>query len=140
MKLLTFFLMLVVISNKAYSQRDELAVQKLLLKQSEFWNKGDIDGFMEGYWKNDSLMFIGKKGITRGWKATLENYKKGYPDTASMGKLRFELVEIRKLSTEYVYVTGHWQLTRTLGDLSGMFTLLLKKLKGKWVIIRDHSS
>ena len=137
---MAYLLLLLGIINKGYSQLDELAVRHLLLKQVDAWNRGDVKAFMEGYWKNDSLMFIGKKGVTRGWKATLENYQKGYPDTASMGKLQFDLVEVRTLSKAYVYVTGHWRLTRSVGDLSGMFTLLLKKIKGKWLIIRDHSS
>ena len=112
----------------------------VLAEQDEAWNRGDIEGFMQTYWKNDSLMFIGKSGATYGWQNTLNNYKKGYPDTASMGKLHFTLISIQKLSRKYYSVVGKWHLQRTKGDLQGHFTLLLRKIRGKWVIVQDHSS
>jgi hypothetical protein len=85
-------------------------------------------------------MFIGKSGVTYGWQNTLNNYKKGYPDTAAMGKLNFNLINIKKLSRKYYHVIGKWYLTRTAGNLQGHFTLLLMKVKDKWFIIADHSS
>ena len=120
--------------------KDVSEIKALLVKQNAAWNKGDIGGFMEGYWNNDSMMFIGKSGIKYGWKNTLDNYKKGYPDTASMGKLKFELIEFKKLSTENYFVVGKWFLTRTIGNIDGVFTLVIKKIKNKWLIIADHSS
>ena len=95
---------------------------------------------MKGYWENDSLMFIGKSGVTYGYKNTLENYKKNYPDTAAMGKLTFTLIQVKRLSPEYYHVTGKWHLKRTIGDIGGHYTLLFRKIKGQWVIISDHSS
>jgi hypothetical protein len=112
----------------------------ILKTQDECWNNGDIEGFMKTYWNNDSLMFIGKSGVTYGWKNTMNNYKRGYPDTAAMGKLNFTLIQIKKLSRKYYHVTGKWHLTRTAGNLQGHFTLLLKKVKKNWLIISDHSS
>ena len=120
--------------------KEEQAVRKILEQQDAAWNKGDIESFMDGYWKNDSLMFIGKSGVTYGWQNTLENYKKGYPDTAAMGKLNFEYIEIKRLSVNYFFVVGKWHLTRTIGNLNGTFTLLIRKIKNKWVIVKDHSS
>jgi len=119
---------------------DELKIRRVLDNQTEAWNKGDITGFMLGYWKNDSLMFIGKNGIHWGWQATLENYKKNYPDTAAMGKLSFEIIVVKKLSPEYFYVVGKWMLNRTPGDLKGHYNLLFRKINGQWLIIADHSS
>jgi ketosteroid isomerase-like protein len=109
-------------------------------EQTRAWNRGDIEGFMKGYWKNDSLMFIGKSGITYGWANTLNNYKKGYPDTAAMGKLSFNIISVKKLSKEYYYVIGEWHLQRSIGDLEGHYTLLFRKENERWVIIADHSS
>lgn len=120
--------------------KDDAAVKKLLTDQDKAWNSGDLDAFMAGYWKNDSLMFIGKNGITYGWQNTLDNYKKGYPDTTAMGKLHFDYIEIKRLSPLYYFVTGKWYLTRTIGNLNGVFTLLVKRINNKWVIVRDHSS
>lgn len=120
--------------------KDETGIRQLLKTQTESWNRGDIEGFMQTYWKSDSLMFIGKSGVHFGWQETLNNYKKGYPDTTAMGKLSFDIITVKKLSPEYYYVVGKWMLQRTIGDLSGHYDLLLKKIKGKWYIIADHSS
>jgi ketosteroid isomerase-like protein len=119
---------------------DEKAIRQVIRMQSEAWNKGSIEEYMKGYWQSDSLTFIGKSGPKYGYKTTLENYRKGYPDTAAMGKLKLDLLQMKKLSGEYYYVTGKWNLQRSIGDLQGYFTLLFKKIRNKWVIISDHSS
>ena len=120
--------------------KSEKQVRNVLEMQNDAWNKGDIEAFMKGYWENDSLMFIGKSGVTYGWSNTLANYKKGYPDTAAMGKLTFTLIQVKKLSSRYYHITGKWFLKRSIGDVGGHYTLLFKKIKGSWVIIADHSS
>jgi ketosteroid isomerase-like protein len=134
-----FSLLLFSILANAQS-KDETAIRQLLDEQSKAWNRGDVENFMEGYWKDDSLMFIGKSGITYGWNNTLKNYKRGYPDTTSMGKLKFTLINVKKLSADYYHVTGKWHLQRSIGNLEGYFTLLFRKIKKKWVIVADHSS
>lgn len=108
--------------------------------QVKYWNEGNLEAFMQTYWKSDSVMFIGSHGITYGWQNTLNSYKKGYPDTAAMGKLNFNLLEVKRLSPNYFFVTGKWHLTRSIGDAEGYFTLLFQKVKNKWVIVKDHSS
>lgn len=135
------FLPLLLSSFIVFGQsNDEKEVRQLLSTQNAAWNRGDIDAFMIGYWENDSLMFIGKSGVTYGYKNTLANYKKNYPDTTVMGKLSFTLIHVKQLSPEYFHVTGKYYLTRTIGDASGHFTLVFRKINGKWVIISDHSS
>ena len=125
----------------SFSQsRDEKEVRDILAKQNAAWNRGDLDAFMIGYWNNDSLMFIGKSGITYGYKNTLSNYKKNYPDTMVMGKLTFTLIHVKQLSPQYFHVAGKYHLARSIGDASGHFTLMFRKINGKWVIISDHSS
>lgn len=119
---------------------DEMEVRKVLSVQNEAWNRGDVDAFMVGYWENDSLMFIGSTGITYGYKNTLANYKKRYPDTAAMGKLTFNLIKVKRLSSEYYHVTGKWNLQRSIGDAGGHFTLVFRKINNRWVIVSDHSS
>lgn len=122
------------------ARAQEAEIRALLQKQTEAWNRGDLEGFMEGYWKNDSLMFIGKSGITYGWQKTLDNYKKGYPDKTAMGQLTFTLIQIKRLSTRYYSVVGKWHLKRSIGDIGGHYTLLMRKINGKWVVVSDHSS
>jgi hypothetical protein len=119
---------------------DEQQIRDILDRQTEAWNRGDLDNFVNGYWKSDSLMFIGKSGVTYGWESTLKNYKKGYPDTAAMGKLAFNILHVTRLDHQYFQVVGKWALTRSIGNVSGHYTLLFKKINGEWVIISDHSS
>ena len=135
---LAFFLLLTV---QMFAQsNDESAIRKILDQQTAAWNRGDIENFMNGYWENDSLMFIGKSGVTYGWTNTLNNYKKGYPDTAAMGKLIFNLIQVKKISKQYYHITGKWFLKRSIGDVGGHYTLLFRKINGRWVIVSDHSS
>ena len=103
------------------------------------WNKGDVQGFMSFYWNNDSLMFIGKKGVTYGWKNTYENYLKSYPTQVEMGKLLFEIVKMEQFNKTTIYVVGKWQLEKEK-PVGGYFTLVWKKINGKWLIVSDHTS
>lgn len=120
--------------------KDEQAIRAVLNNQIKYWNSGDITSFMEGYWENDSLVFIGSNGPTYGYAKTLANYKKNYPDVNYMGKLSFEIIQLRPLTTDHYFVIGKWHLSRKVGDASGVYTLLFKKINGKWNIIADHSS
>lgn len=115
-------------------------IKALMDVQVNAWNQGNIGGFMETYWKSDSLLFIGKKGVTYGWQATLDNYKKSYPGKEGMGTLSFNLLEFKKISPDAYFVVGKWALKRTIGDLSGHFSILLRKINGEWKIVADHSS
>jgi hypothetical protein len=120
--------------------KDEKAITQMLKAQEAAWNEGSLEKFMVGYWQNDSLMFIGKNGPTYGYNNTLANYKKGYPDTSYMGKFTSTIIGFKKLSANYYFVTGKWFLKRSVGDAKGYYTLLLRKINGKWVIVADHSS
>jgi ketosteroid isomerase-like protein len=120
--------------------KDENAIRAMLSAQETAWNNGNLVQFMIGYWQSDSLMFIGKNGPTYGYDKTLANYKKGYPDTAHMGKFTSTIVSMKRLSAEYYFVAGKWFLKRTVGDVSGYYTLLIRKINGKWVVVADHSS
>ena len=133
----------ILIGCSVVSPAQKNARQKILTlldTQTQAWNRGDLEGFMKGYWENDSLRFIGKSGITYGYNNTLNNYKRGYPDTAAMGKLQFTILVVKKVSARYYEVVGKWYLKRSIGDVSGHYTLLLRKINSKWVIVSDHSS
>ncbi|MBL0327229.1 MAG: nuclear transport factor 2 family protein [Cytophagaceae bacterium] len=116
-------------------------IMEVLNRQQENWNKGDIETFMQDYWKSDELKFIGKNGVVKGWNATLDRYLKSYPDRATMGQLKFDIKEIDFHSKKSAWVLGQWHLTRPeKGDVGGFFTLIFKKIDGKWVIVSDHTS
>jgi hypothetical protein len=138
--LFSWFAGIYIVQAQELKPKDKQTILEVLDKQVECWNKQDIEGFMEGYWKSDSLKFIGKSGLTKGWKATLENYKKNYPDKNAMGILKFEIINVQGISSRAAVVTGKWMLTRTIGNLQGVFTLIFEQKDRKWVIVYDHSS
>jgi ketosteroid isomerase-like protein len=132
---------LFLISLAGFTQdSDKEAILKILDNQTKAWNNGDVENFMVGYWNNDSLMYVGKAGITYGYKPTLENYKKNYGSKEKMGQLAFTILHVNRLSPEYYQVVGKWHLKRTVGDVGGHYTLLFRKINDGWVIISDHSS
>jgi hypothetical protein len=118
---------------------DEKSIREVLDKQVAAWNENDIEGFMQGYWKSDSLLFIGSK-ITNGWDSTLARYKRSYPDKAAMGTLRFEIMRMDFISSDSYLVTGKYFLTREKDNPSGVFTLLFRKKNGLWVAVYDHTA
>lgn len=124
-KLLILCLLLIcqtVVAQKV-GKKDDEALKAILKNQQEAWNKGDLDGFMEGYWQSDSLKFIGNNGITYGWKATLDRYKKNYPDKATMGVLQFTVLHTDSISKDAILMIGKWYLKRDeKGDVSGHFS------------------
>jgi ketosteroid isomerase-like protein len=132
---------LIFLSTHLFAQnKDETIIRKMMITQEQAWNRGDITHFMEGYWENDSLVYIGKNGPTYGYLNTLNNYEKKYPDASYMGKLHFDVLSVKPLGKDYYFLIGKWQLTRAVGDVGGHFTLLFKKINGVWKIIADHSS
>lgn len=119
---------------------DLVAIRKVMADQQAAWNRVDIEAFMEGYWKSDSLKFIGSGGIVYGWKTTLDNYRKRYPDAEATGTLTFTIISLEKLSGTSAFMIGRYHLKRTADEPSGLFTLLWRKIDGKWVIVVDHTS
>jgi ketosteroid isomerase-like protein len=140
MKLLSLLFALFISVAVTAQSGDEEAIRKILREQTESWNKGNLDEFMKGYWKNDSLMFIGTNGVTYGYQNTLNNYKKNYSTADKMGTLVFRLLKVQRLSADYFFVVGKWQLTRNAGNVGGHYDLLFRKINGRWFIISDHSS
>jgi ketosteroid isomerase-like protein len=120
--------------------QDKQAIMKVLDVQSQAWNRGDLETFMQGYWKSDSLLFVGKSGPKYGWQTTLDNYKKGYPDKAAMGQLSFDILKVQLLDKSNAFVLGGWHLKREKDAPGGYFTLWFRKINGEWKIVTDHSS
>lgn len=116
------------------------AILKVLDTQRLSWNKGDLEEFMGTYWKSDSLVFVGQSGPEYGWQSVLDNYRKAYPDKATMGILSFDIKEVKLITPRDAFVLGAWRLKREKDEPNGYFTLMLKKIKGQWKIVSDHSS
>jgi ketosteroid isomerase-like protein len=109
-------------------------------EQAAAWNRGDVDGFMRGYWNSKDLVFVSGGGVTYGWQPTLDRYKKNYDSKEKMGALKFSDLEINVISKDAAVVLGSWSLTRASDNPKGKFTLIFRKFGDGWRIVHDHTS
>lgn len=145
LNLVKLFIFILCLSMSSYlsgqkTNKNFNKIKTLLYQQQSDWNNADIDAFMEVYWKSEDLQFGGATGITKGWQNTLNNYKKRYPDKAAMGTLTFDIKDMTQHSRKVISLTGSWDLARSSGDIGGHFILIWRKIKGKWLIVADHTS
>lgn len=138
------FLLLLTLSVAAQSANQTADIENEILAvmttQAAAWNRGDIEGFMQGYWKSEKLVFVSGDNVTRGWQPTLERYKKNYDSKAKMGELAFTDLEVTILSKDAAVVLGSWSLKRANDNPKGKFTLIFRRVKEGWRIIQDHTS
>jgi len=121
-------------------QEDKEAILAVLKAQRLAWSDNNMEAFMEGYWKSDSLKFYGRNGVTYGWDNTLERYKQAYPTPDHTGILSFKINDISKITDDAYYVMGEYHLKRTVGNATGIFMIIFKRIDGEWKIIADTSS
>jgi len=142
MKILAALFLLVTFSTigNAQNSKIESDIRAVMNDQVAAWNRGDIEGFMSGYWRSDKLTFVSGSNVTRGWQPTLDRYKKNYDSREKMGTLAFSDLEITVLSKDAAVVLGSWSLTREKDNPHGKFTLVFRKFKDGWRIVQDHTS
>ena len=123
-------------------ETERRAIVQVLTTQTAAWNRGDLPGFMAGYWASDSVVFIGRKGPTYGWENTLAGYQKSFPSAAAMGQLDFSGLRVASLGPDAAQVVGHWHLARPIAedDVQGWFLLIFKKINGRWLVVADHTN
>lgn len=140
-KLILLFCFISMLSCQAQTseKEDKEAMLSVMALQEEAWSKNDLEGFMKGYWKNESLKFFGSSGLTKGWQQTLDNYKKGYPTKEHSGTLNFTIKDISKIDEGSYWVMGEYHLKRSVGDANGVFIIIFKKIDGEWKIVADMS-
>jgi len=128
-------------SAKAQSNdtQDKEAIIAVMKTQEKAWSANDLNGFMQGYLKSDSLKFYGSSGLTKGWQQTLDNYKRGYPTKEHSGTLTFTIDDISKINEGAYWVMGQYHLSRSVGDANGVFLIIFKKIDGEWKIVADMS-
>ena len=136
----TLLLTTSLLAQKPAANKTRKQVQRIFDKQIASWNAGDLNDFMNGYWEDERLLFVGSRGPTYGYENTLKRYQKGYPTKEAMGTLKFDIIEMRQWDRKTVQVIGRFTLIRTNDTPTGHFTLLLRKIKRKWMIVSDHSS
>ena len=138
---LTFLLLFgMLLSCSPNDKKVATEINAIMQTQEGAWNQGDIEAFMEPYLHNDSLVFIGSKGLNFGWQKVLDNYKSSYPTPIEMGNLKFKNKLFRPLGNQHFWVAGAWTLYREKDTLSGHYTLVWERKNNTWVIISDHSS
>lgn len=118
----------------------EMAVRKVLDAQVAAWNRGDLEGFMNGYARSEATVFVSGDTVTRGWQTVLDRYRKNYDSREKMGTLAFSELEITPLSKDAAVALGRWQLTRAGDEPHGRFTLVFRRTPAGWRIIHDHTS
>jgi ketosteroid isomerase-like protein len=116
------------------------AIRAVLNAQVAAWNRGDVEGFMGGYWRSPETVFISGDTVTRGWQTVLDRYKKGYDTREKMGTLTFSELEIKPVGREAAVVLGRWQLARAGDSPHGRFTLIFRRTAQGWRIVHDHTS
>lgn len=138
---LVFAVTIIFAVSAASATRPEEEIRRLLDQQVAAWNRGDIEGFMQGYWRSPQLSFFSGRSRTYGWDETLQRYKNRYKSEGrEMGELTFEDLEIEPLSRQAAFVRGRWRLKIRDESLEGVFTLILRKQKEGWRIVHDHTS
>ena len=126
---------------KERNKESEKAIRGVLDSQVVAWNKGDLDGFMDGYWNDDKLFYISGANAAQGWKALKERYQKAYQaDGKEMGKLKFTDLNVEMLAADAALVRGKWEVTMSKETVGGWFTLIVKKFPTGWKVTHDHTS
>jgi uncharacterized protein (TIGR02246 family) len=116
------------------------AIRAVLEAQTAAWNRGDIEGFMDGYARSPDIVFISGDSLTHGWQTVLDRYKKGYDSREKMGTLAFSDLNVKLISKDAAVVTGRWQLARDKDTPHGRFTLIFRRRSEGWRIVHDHTS
>ena len=116
------------------------AVRAVLDAQVDAWNRGDIEGYMAGYWRSEETVFVSGDNVTRGWQTVLAHYKKNYDSREKIGTLTFSDLEITPLGSNAAIALGRWHLQRAKDEPHGRFTLILRRTKQGWKIVHDHTS
>jgi ketosteroid isomerase-like protein len=124
------------------AQDTRSAVEQVLHRQVDAWNRHDLDAFMSGYWRSPDLTFFSEATKTSGWDSTLERYRKRYQSEGrEMGKLEFSDLRVEGLGPQAAFVRGAWHLTMSDGKTPhGLFTLVFRKFPDGWKIVHDHTS
>lgn len=152
MKFTSFFLFILLLSCQTEIKEVELStateenieeviesIKEVMSAQEIAWNKHDLEGFMDGYWRDENLKFYGSNGLTKGWNNTLAVFKKAYPTKAESGILRFVIIDISIIEKGNYWVMGEFHNTGPAVDQNGVFMIVFKKINGEWKIVADMS-
>ncbi len=129
----------IIASCQTNKEQAKASIEAIMNQQAADWSNGNIEGYMNGYWKSDSLRFMGRKGITYGWTSTLEKYKNSYPTKEAMGELKFNYISFESIGNSML-VIGKWTIVYPNDTIGGYYSLIWKQINGEWKIVLDHTS
>ncbi len=129
----------IIASCQTNKEQAKASIEAIMNQQAADWSNGNIEGYMNGYWKSDSLRFMGRKGITYGWTSTLEKYKNSYPTKEAMGELKFNYISFEPIGNSML-VIGKWTIAYPNDTIGGYYSLIWKQINGEWKIVLDHTS
>lgn len=119
------------------------AIQAVLDASGAGWNAGDLDRFMACYQDAPTTSYVSGTRFTQGYRAIRAIYGERFAGgKAAMGELSLEILDLRMLDGNRVYVVGRYHLHRDAaagGDAAGLTTLLFDRTPAGWRIIADHS-
>ena len=126
---------------RTFDEDDRRAVVEVLERQRDAWNRGDLDGYMEGYARTPALVFTSGGKIRRGWDEARAAYQQRYgQDRSGMGQLAFEIVDVQPVGADAAIVLGRWRLTDTPQAGGGVFSVILERRPEGWRIVHDHTT
>lgn len=135
-----FLVIIATIGAETHDKKALADIRAVMLAQEAAWNRGDVDGFMDGYARSRTTVFVSGDSITRGWQTVRDRYKKKYATAEQMGRLTFSDLEITSLGPGAAVVLGRWELKRKSDRPHGRFTLLFRRTPDGWRIVHDHTS
>ena len=127
-------------SDVSRPRSDREAVLDVIRNQAESWNRGNLEGFMDGYARSDKITFSGTKGTIHGYDIVLDRYRRDYPNAAAMGRVEFSNLDVTMMGPDAAVVLGSWDLRRADQSVGGVFTLVFRKVREGWKIVHDHTS
>lgn len=129
-----------VVGKQMALDNEQAAIRAVLDSQTEAWNRGDLEAFMDGYQRSSDLTFYTHQGVEQGWDAVLDRFRSRYQKgSQSMGTLKFDELRIELVSPDTAIARGRYQLLAAQPS-QGLFTLLLRKSAAGWRITHDHTS
>ena len=135
-----FLVIVATIEAETHEKKATADIRAVMMAQEAAWNRGDVDGFMNGYARSGTTVFVSGDSLTRGWKTVRDRYKKKYTNAEQMGRLTFSDLEITALDPDAAIVLGRWELKRKSDRPHGRFTLLFRRTPEGWRIVHDHTS
>lgn len=140
--LLSLALLACAASAAVPADRSAESARRALAAQTEAWNKGDLEGALEGYCPKADITWVNARGVTHGYDAFAQSMREEFgADAATMGVLTNTVIDSRGLGGGQSLVVVRWDITRD-GErlMGGISTQLWASCQGRTRIVFEHAS